>query len=144
VGAGGGGGGGAGGTTVGNMFTDVTIATAPAYQQGQAVITYTTPTGAQALAPHVYTLALKRCAGKGKKGHCTTRRNGVAFKVAVAKSDRVSLMRHGALYAVGKRRGTRLALTVYRRIIRGRYRLIITKRPRSRHPVSFTQHIKLR
>ena len=142
-GAGGGGGGGAGSTMVGNMFTGVTIGTAPTYQQGRVVITYTTPTGEQALPPHVYTLALKRCTGGAGKQHCATQSTRAAFPVAVAATDRVSLMRHGALYAVGKRRGTRLALTVYRRITRGRYRLIVTKRPGSRHPVSFTQQIKL-
>jgi hypothetical protein len=142
-GAGGGGGGAAGETMVGNMFTGVTIGTAPRYQQGQAVITYTTPTGAQALPPHVYTLALKRCTGATGKQRCATQSTRAAFAFAVAQTDRVSLMRHGALYAVGKRRGTRLALTVYRSITRGRYRLIVTKRPGSRHPVSFTQQIKL-
>jgi hypothetical protein len=126
------------------MFTDVTIGTAPAYQQGRAVITYTTPTGEQALPPHVYTLALKHCTGKGAKRHCTTRRTAVAFKVAIAETDRVSLMWHGALYAVGKRHGNRLTLTAYRGVTRGRYALVVTKRPRSKHPVSFTQHIKLR
>ena len=143
-GAGGGGGGGAGGTTVGNMFTDVKIGTAPAYQQGRVVITYTTPTGEQALPPIRYTLALKHCTGKGKKRHCTTLRTPVVFKVAVAETDRVSLMRRGALYAVGKRHGNRLTLTAYRGVTRGRYALIVTKRPRSKRPVSFTQHIKLR
>lgn len=38
------------------------------------MITYTTSTGAQALPPHRYTLALKHCTGKGNKRHCTTRR----------------------------------------------------------------------
>jgi hypothetical protein len=62
----------------------------------------------------------------------------------VAKGDRETLIRRGYVYATGQRRGKRIVLIVHRHITRGRYTLIVAKRPRAHHPIILKGRIAIR
>jgi hypothetical protein len=113
------------------VVNDAKLTAGQAKTNGEIVISYTPSSKLGAAPPvhsaHRFTIALKRCTAAAKR-HCTRRLIPATFRFAIDTTDRLTLIRHGYVYATGARRGKQLVLNAHRHVTTGRYTLVVAKR----------------